>query len=282
MAEAPDIHVLAAVTPATVSRYQTILASDPQIKLNLVTHDQDVRNFLARSPRRADVLVLESALGDSFALIQELRHTYPRLMILLVDDGADFGTPGRADDISIDPFGDGDLLRRIKRLAQERQLETLRADSLPPVRSVAKLLRRAGPGPGKQSAAVQAIAELGYDYVAFYALSAGTPPELSLGAQVGPPHLTAAAPLTIAVEGTLPGRVIESGHSRVFGPDDSLAHPFIARGWLAAGACVPVGTSLHFGALLAGHSSPHAIAEQHVKLLELIGAQLANALAKQA
>ncbi|MCC6800707.1 MAG: GAF domain-containing protein [Anaerolineae bacterium] len=281
MSELPEIHVLAAVTPAALSRYRQTLAPDPQIKLSLVTDERDIRVFLAQTRPRADLLVLDGALCDSYSLINELRQTYPRLLILLVDDGADFSTPGRADDVSIRPFEDGDLLRRIKRLAQERQLETLRADSLPPVRTVAQQLRRAGPGHGKQKAAVNAIAELGYDYVAYYALGPSAPPELALSAQAGLPQLTDAAPHTLPVEGTVFGWVAESGQSRVVGAGESADHRFVERGWLAAGVCVPVGTSLRFGVLFAGRADAHPITEQHVKLLELIGAQLAHALAKQ-
>ncbi|HMM27453.1 MAG: GAF domain-containing protein [Chloroflexota bacterium] len=281
MSESPKIHVLAAVTPATLSRYRQTLAPDPQIKLSLVTDERDICAFLAQPHTRADLLVLDSTLCDSYALINDLRQTYPRLLILLVDDGADFSTPGRADDVSIQPFEEGDLLRRIKRLAQERQLETLRADSLPPVRTVAQQLRRAGPGHGKQQAAVNAIAELGYDYVAYYALASPAPPELTLGAQAGPPQLTDTAPHTLPVDGTVFGWVAESGQSRVIGSGESAGHRFVERGWLTAGVCVPVGTSLRFGVLFAGRANAPAITEQHVKLLELIGAQLAHALAKQ-
>jgi len=47
MAEAPHIHVLAAVAPATLSRYREVLSRDPLIRLSLVTEQADVRAFLA-------------------------------------------------------------------------------------------------------------------------------------------------------------------------------------------------------------------------------------------
>lgn len=281
MTDSTKIHVLAAVPPATLSRYRQLLSRDEQIKLSIVTQDQDARAFLKQSQQRADVLVLDSALCDAYALINELRQSYPRLMILLVDSEADFSTAGRADDVTTRPFEDGDLLRRIKRLAQERQLETVRADMLPPVRTVAKQLRRAGSSHAKQIAVVDAIAEMGYDYVAFYRLLPVTPPTLSLAAQTGPPQLSDIAPPSLPVEGTLPGWVAESGQSRVVSAAERPSHPLIERGLVAAGACVPVGTSLRFGVLFACRTEARAIAEQHVKLLELIGAQLANALARE-
>jgi len=280
MTESSLIHVLAAVTPAALSRYRTVLSQDAQIKLSLVTHDHDARAFLTQSQQCADVLVLDSALCDAYALINELRQSYPRLMILLVDAEADFSTAGRADDVTTQPFEDGDLVRRIKRLAQERQLETLRADMLPPVRSIAKDLRRAGSSHAKQSAVVNAIAEMGYDYVAFYQLLPTSPPSLSLASQVGPPQLGDMAPASVPVGNTLLGWVAESGQSRVVGLGDTPNHLFIERGLLASGACIPVGKSLHFGVLFVCRAEPRAISEHHVKLLELIGAQLANALAR--
>jgi len=281
MAEAPHIHVLAAVAPATLSRYREVLSRDPLIRLSLVTEQADVRAFLAQSQRRADILVLDHALCDAYALITELRQTFPRLLILLVDEGADFSTPGRADDVSINPFENDDLLKRIKRLAEERQLETLRTDAFPAVRTIAQQLRRAGAAPGKQKAAVEAVAAMGYDYVAYYALVPTTPPTLSLSSQAGPPHLTGSAPPSIAMDGSLLGWVAESGQSRVVGPADTPNHPLIAQGHLAAGAAVPVGTNLRFGVLLACRAQEHSITGQHVMVLELVSAQLANALAKQ-
>jgi len=281
MTESPKIHVLAAVPPAALSRYREVLSLDEQLRLSLVTLEQDARAFLKQSQPRADVLVLDSRLCDAYALISELRQSYPRLMILLVDAEADFSTAGRADDVTTQPFENGDLVRRIKRLAQERQLETVRADMLPPVRTVAKELRRAGSSHAKQTAAVKAIAEMGYDYVAFYQLLPMTPPALSLAAQAGPPQLTDMAPTSVSLEGTLLGWVAESGQSRVVSAADRPCHPFIERGLLAAGACTPVGISLRFGVLFACRAEAHSIAEQHVKLLELIGAQLANALARE-
>lgn len=281
MTALPRIHVLAAVPSAALSDYRQALSQDEQITLSLVTQDHEARAFLKQSQQRAEVLVLDSRLCDAYALISELRQSYPRLIILLVDAEADFSTAGRADDVTTRPFENGDLVRRIKRLAQERQLETVRADMLPPVRSVAKELRRAGSSHAKQLAVVNAIAEMGYDYVAFYRLLPVTPPALSLAAQSGPPQLSEMAPTSLSIEGTLPGWVAESGQSRVVSAADRPCHPFIERGLLAAGACVPVGTSLRFGVLFACRAEAHTITEQHVKLLELIGAQLANALAHE-
>jgi GAF domain-containing protein len=225
---------------------------------------------------------VDHGLGGVFEFIRELRNAYPRLLILLVDEEADFGTPGYADEVSVEPFHNDDLLRRIKRLTEERMVETLRADALPPVRAFAKALRRAGPGPAKQQAAVEAILELGYDFVAFYNLTPTTPPELTLGAQVGAQAVMAMAPQKQDYDGSLVGWVAQNGQSRVVGPNDDPNHPFVKQGRFGAGACIPVGTTLRFGVILACRDQPDAISQQNVLMLELVSAQLASALAKQA
>ena len=225
--------------------------------------------------------MLDKRLDGTFDFIKELRQTYPRLLIVLVDQEADFGMPGQADEISVDPFSNDDLLRRIKRLNEERSLETLRADALPPVRSFAKMLRKAGSSQSKMKAAVEAIQNLGYDYVAYYALTPSDPPSLRLQAQVGSRELTTIAPQQQAPDSTLIGWVAQNGQSRTVGPEDRPNHPFIRQQRLQAGACVPVGMTLRFGVILACREQPNAITQQNVLLLELVAAQLASALAQQ-
>ncbi|NLX09053.1 MAG: GAF domain-containing protein [Chloroflexi bacterium] len=282
MSHDSPIHVLAAVRFSTLVRYRDHLARDPQIKLTLVTSESETRETLADPQQRTDVVVLDQALCDVFSLIRELRQTYPRLLIVLVDEEADFSIPGQADEVSVSPFEDNDLLKRIKRLTEERRLETLRADTLPPVRQFAKSLRRTVPGQSKQSTAVEAIKELGYDYVVFYSLTPTTPPEMTLNAQVGPRAVTAIAPQKQDGEKSLVGWVYQNGQSRIVGPDDEPNHPFIKQGRFGTGVCVPVGTSLRFGVILACREQPNAITQQNVLMLELVCAQLASALVKQA
>jgi GAF domain-containing protein len=282
MTEGSTIHVLAAVCLPSIVRFRENLSKDPQIKAHIVTNEAEARNKLADSQTHTDVFVVDNSLGNVFELIQELRQTYPRLLILLVDEEADFGMPGHADEVSVDPFKDDDLLKRIKRLTEERRLETLRADALPPVRLFAKSLRRAGPGRSKQQAAVEAIQELGYDYVAFYGVLPTTPPEMRLSAQVGSKAVTVVAPQQQDYENSLVGWVAQNGQSRIVGPDDDPNHPFVQQQRFGAGACVPVGTSLRLGVILACREKPNAITQQNVLMLELVSAQLASALAREA
>lgn len=279
MADGSQIHVLAAIQLQSIVQFRDSLSKDPQLKITLVTSAEEGRAVLADPQKRTDVFVVDNGLGDVYNLLRDLRQTYPRLLIILVDQEADFGMPGQADDVSTAPFENDDLLKRIKRLNEERSLETLRADALPPVRQFAKSLRRTGQS--KPQSAVEAIQELGYDYVAFYNIVPTTPPELRLSAQVGPSNLSAMAPQQQDYETSLVGWVAENGQSRIIGPDDTPNHPFIRQQRFGSGACVPVGSNLRFGVILACREQPDAITQQNVMMLELVSAQLASALAKQ-
>ncbi len=282
MVNSSTIQVLAAVPIRSLVEYRKNLNQDPQLAVTIVTNEHDARATLADSQKKIDVFVIDNALGDAFDLIKELRQTYPRLLIILVDQEADFGMPGQADEVSVDPFDQDDLLKRIKRLTEERSLQTLRADTLPPVRKFAKSLRRASPGVSKAQTAVEAIAELGYDYVAFYRVMPTTPPELRLSAQVGPDAITDLAPQQQDYDGSLVGWVAENGQSRIVNAVDQPNHPFVKQQRFGSGACVPVGNTMRFGVIFACREQPNAITQQNIMLLELVSAQLASALAKQA
>jgi DNA-binding NarL/FixJ family response regulator len=278
--EASNIYVLAAVRLPSIARFRENLTKDAKLKATVVTSEQDAREILANPEKRTDVFVVDNGLGNVYELIKELRQTYPRLLILMVDEDADFGMPGRADDVSTEPFKDDDLVKKIKRLAEERRLETLRADALPPVRNFAKSLRKAGKGLGKQQAAVEAVRELGYDYVAFYAIAPADPPSLSLAAQVGPNAITSQVPVRSDYSGLL-GWVAQNGQSRIVGPTDTPNHTLIEKGKYSAAVCVPVGSTMRFGVMLACREQPGTITQQNVLMLELVCAQLASALAKE-
>jgi len=274
------INVLAAVRLPSVARYRENLSKDSKLKVTVVTSIPSAREILANPDKQTDVFVVDNGLGDVFELVKELRAAYPRLLILLVDEEADFGMPGRADDVSTDPFREDDLIKKIKRLAEERQLETLRADALPPVRTFAKSLRKAGKGLGKQQAAIEAVKQLGYDYVAFYALAPTDPPSLSLAAQLGPNNITGMMPVRSDYSGLL-GWVAQNGQSKIVGFGDEPNHTLIEKGRFGAAACVPVGTTLRFGVVLACREQPGSIKADNVLMLELVCAQLASALAKE-
>jgi hypothetical protein len=264
-----------------VARYRENLSKDQKLKITVVTSEASAREILATPGSQIEVLVIDNAITNVFDLVKELRQTYPRLMILVVDEEADFGTPGRADDISTEPFKDDDLIKKIKRLSEERGLETLRADALPSVRNFAKLLSKASKSVGKQQAAVDAIKELGYDYVAYYSVATTTPPSLTLATQLGAEQITVIAPNRLDYNNTLPGLVAQVGQSRIASPEEKPNFQLVEKGKFGAVACVPVGSTLRFGVLVACREQSGSIKMDSVLMLELIAAQLASALAKE-
>jgi len=279
--DAATIFVLAAVRLPSVARFREALAKDGKLKATVVTSEQSARDFLTDADKHTDVLVVDNGLGTVYEMVKELRQRYPRLFIVLVDEEADFGMPGRADEVSTDPFNNDELVKKIKRLVQERRLETLHADALPPVRMFAKSLRKAGKGLSKQQAAVDAVKELGYDYVSLYTVAPTEPPSLSLAAQVGPNAIQSLVPMRTDYNGVL-GWVVQNGRSRIIGTGDEPSHVLIEKGKFAAAACVPVGTTLRFGAFLACREQANSITMEGVLMLELVAHQLASALAKEA
>ena len=236
------IDVLVAVRREDASRYYKNMAAYPELRIQIVSSTADAAAVLADQNKHVDILVIDNQLGGVFGFINELRLTYPRLLIVLVDEAADFALPGEADEISTDPFTNDDILRRITRLMSDRKLETLRADSLPAVREFAKRLRQAVGESGKHEAAVAACMDLGYQYVAFYRLEDTDPTRLTLRAQRGPAALQAAAPRQAAPDDLITW-VAQNGQSRIASPTDESNQPtlkLIQDGKVGAAACVPV------------------------------------------
>lgn len=278
------VDVLAVVRREDASRYYKNLSAYPDLQVQIVSSHAAAAAALADQNKHTDILVVDNQLGSVFDFINELRLTYPRLLIVLVDEAADFALPGEADEISIDPFANDDLLRRITRLMSDRKLETLRADSLPAVREFAKHLRQASGEGGKQQAAVTACIDLGYHYVGFYRLEELEPLTLTLRAQEGPATVQAAAPRR-ADPGDLIAWVAQNGQSRSAGPTDEPGQPSLAlvrHGRLGAAACVPVVFSGNrYGVLVACREQPGSITQENVLMLELVSAQLAAAISKE-
>ena len=269
MSQAYELNILAAVKESETERFRDGLQKEVSFNVSLVNSIASAREVLDAPARQTDVFIIDNSLGDTYELIQEIRHSYPRLIIILVDEEADFALPGRADDVSTVPFENNDLITRIKRLNEDRRLQTLRADALPPVRSFAKSLLKAGKGTSKQQAAVEAVKELGYDYVGFYAITRTDTEELTLAAQVGPEDAIQDAPKKPNFQTSLMGWVAQNGQSRTVSPEDDLNHPFVTAMKFRAAACVPVGTALRFGVLVACRQEAETISQEHVMMLEL-------------
>jgi hypothetical protein len=275
------INVLVAVELASTLRYRENLSTESVFNLNFVPNFEKMFEVLS-SIKPTDVVIVDNALGDVFEIVDKLRQDYPRLLIITVDEEADFSLPGQADDVSNDPFRNDDLIKKIKRLIEDRRLATLSADSLPSVRSFAKTLMRAKGGNAKTQAAISAIHDLGYDYVAFFSITPTDPPIVNVTAQAGDNSVTSSAPKKLDYEKSIIGVVAESGESRVVSPEDSPNHPFVSRGRFGAGVGVPVGNNMQFGVVFACRDQPGTISQEDVLMLELVSAQLASALARDA
>lgn len=275
------IDVLVTVRREDASRYHKNLSTQSDFALQIISDKSDTFNILADPDQHIDVLVIDNQLGEVLDFITELRHSYPRLIIILVDEQADFALPGEADMISTAPFENDDLIRRITRLMSDRQLETLRADSLPAVRDFAKRLRQANGEYGKQQEAVSACIDLNYDYVAFYRLENPDPLQVILKAQAGPRDVQTVAPRQANPDDIMTW-VAKNRQSRIAGPSDSPNHPFITRNLFGAVACVPVAFSgNYYGVLVAFRETAASIEQEQVLMLELVSAQLAAAVSHE-
>ncbi|RMG89938.1 MAG: GAF domain-containing protein [Chloroflexi bacterium] len=275
------INLLVAVPPEKTQRYTQNLANADQITLRIATSHKDVHNLLAMRDQPTDVLAVDNSLGDTYAMISELRQTYPRLLIVLIDEDADFGLPGKADDLTTTPFQDDDLVKRVKKLMSARMTETLRSDSLPAIRDFSRALRGAVGLGGKQQAAVDSAQSLGYDYVGYYHITNKDTLELQLRAQAGPRPIQAVAPKK-ATSDDLMTWVVQSRQSRIANYGDALNHPLVAKGRLGAVAAIPVMfDSRIFGVLVACRDRPESITQENVMMLELICSQFAAAMIKE-
>lgn len=276
-----SVDVLVAVRREQASRYHKDLSSYKDFRIQIVSDTRDAMEILMDRDKHVDVLVLDSGLGYAYEFISELRHSYPRLFIVLVDEEADFGTPGQADEISTEPFTNNDLIRRITRLMSDRQLETLRADSLPAVRQFAKELRMAPGETGKQQATVTACVDLGFSYVAFYRIENGGSLTGTLKAQDGSKALQPLAPKTSSPDDLITW-VAQNGQSRIAQGQEAPNYPLVTSGKLGAVLCVPVTLSAtRYGVLVAGRDEPGSITQENVLMLELVAAQLAAAVSKE-
>lgn len=274
-------NILVTVRREHASRFYKNLAVYKDMHTELVTEVRDAVDMLADRDKHIDVFVIDNNLGGVYDLVSDLRQTYPRLLIVLVDEEADFGMPGLADDITTAPFDNDDLKKRILRLMSDRRQETLRADSLPAVRTFAKALQKASGLGGKEQAAAEASKDLGYDYVAYYRLSSPDPIKLALTAQVGANAIKAVAPKEAQADDLMMW-VFQSGQSRIVSPSDQPNHLLVARGRLGAAACVPATFSgKKYGVLVAAREMPNSINQEHVMMLELVSAQLAAAVSKE-
>jgi hypothetical protein len=272
-----SIDLLIVVRREHAQRYFQNLSGIKEFRVRLVTNPAEAR--VMAEERHVDVIVLDNALDGAFDLIQHFRKSKPSLLIISVDEEADFAIPGFADDVTTTPFRENDLSRRIQRLMSDRRLETVRSDSMPPVREVAQKLRRASGEIGKLETILATCRELNFDYAAIYRQESLDPLRVVLRAQDGLKALHPAAPKE-ATPGDMLAHVATTGQSRIAKQGDTIAHPFVNRGRLATAACVPIGSTTRYGVLLAARERPDSITAQDMMMLELLGAQLSAVITR--
>lgn len=272
-----SIDLLIVVRREHAQRYFQNLSSVKEFRVRLVTDPAEARTIVTE--RHVDVIVLDNTLEGAFDLIQYFRKTKPSLLIISVDEEADFAIPGFADDITTTPFRNDDLSRRIQRLMSDRRLETVRSDSMPPVREVAQKLRRAAGEIGKLETILTTCRELNFDYAAIYRLESVEPLRVVLRAQDGLKPLHPAAPKE-ASPGDMLSHVATTGQSRIAIQGDTISHPFVNRGRLGAAVCVSIGSTNRYGVLLAARERPGSINAQDMMMLELLGAQLSAVITR--
>lgn len=225
-------------------------------------HAQVISSIEQSFPKIAEndpqILIIDQSLDGAFAYINSFRQQHPKISIIIVDEDADFALPGAADDITTTPFKEGDLLRRIRRLLANRQMETLRADAMPPVRELNKRLRNAVGEHAKAHEAVSACLELGYVYAALYRLNLRDPIQVNLIAQDGEDKAQQLAPLQ-ADDTQAVGWVAKTGQSRLLRVEDTPGHPLISSEYVSEAAVVPVGVTNRYGTLFAAKASGDTI-----------------------
>lgn len=271
-------NLLVTVREENLERYRQSFAAYLDVRVTLVTALPETLARLSKRDQQIDALVLDNGLEGVYNVISELRPVHPRLLIILVDEDADFAMPGQADDISTNPFTDDDLMRRINRHLSDRRLETLRADLMPPVRDFAKRLRKAVGESEKQEAAVSACRDLGYDYVAFYHIESLDPLKITRKSHDSAIPLKMDVPSQASPD-DLMSWVAKTGQSRAATTGDEPNHPLVRAGRFGAVACTPVGTTSRYGVMVACCDTP--VTQQQIMMLELVSAQLAAMIAKE-
>lgn len=268
--------LLVAVRREHASRYYTGLTSAGDYAIDIVSDGVSVLERLADQKRAFDVLVLDHGLQGAHELLLTLRRDHNSLLVILVDEEADFVVPGYADDISTEPFTENDLIRRIDRLMADRRLETISVSVPPIVRSFAKQLRKATGETGKHRAALSVCRELGFDYCAFY-----RPGENDrfgvLIAQDGPELLLANAPQH-STTGDIVTAVLHNAETQSITAETPDLHPLLKDGSLTELVCAPVGSGARYGVIVAGIAQPGALGSEQIMMLDLICAQLAAVL----
>lgn len=270
--------VLLVLNPALHERSQAALSSLEGWQLTFL-HTLDDASARLTEPTAPDMLVIDKSIDGAYDWLSALRVRMPRLLMMLIDEGADFAMPGAADDVTTAPFENDDLARRIQRLIGDRKMETLRADAMPPVRDLGQRMRKAGSESGIVQAAIGVVADLGYSDAAVFKLDESRGNALVLVTHQGAADVRAALPSPVPA-GHVLARSAQSGQLELLTAQKHESFGLVERGRLHAAAIIPVGLARRYGVLLAARDDAGDIPARDVLMLELIAAQLGSYLAR--
>jgi hypothetical protein len=276
-----EITILVAATEDRIDRYRQNLIAETDLRVKTVCAPQETLDLL-HEDKTIDIFILDSEFhSEVHYFMGNVRQKFPRLLMIYVDEGADFGTRGHADDISTDPFQNSELVHKIKYLVSERRTETIQASSVPAIRDIYRRMRSATGAEGKRREATRACLDLGFEYAAFYRLEGESPVNLTLQTQEGIQGLKAVAPRN-ADPDDLMAWVAEHNETKIAKQADTINYRLVAKGRLGAAICTPVFFEhSHYGVLIACSERPDGISQDNIMLTELIAAQLASALSTE-
>lgn len=276
------IQVLAAIPREQAARYYTSLSASGQYELTLTSDSRDTLDLLEDRGRHFDALVLDSRLAEVDSLLDDVQFNLPRMIVVLVDETGDSPLRERLrpDHVSSAPFLDDDLERRIARLLSDSQLETMPANTMLPVRELARKLRTEEEPGDRFRVAVEACRGLGYHYTAFYRVEQQEPPLLELAAQQGADGFSDLVPASADGQSVI-ARVAMTGECLILASGHPEGYAPLAEGVLSSVAMVPAGRAACFGVLIAARTEPNAINTENLGVLELVAAQLAAAIARE-
>ena len=272
------VSVLLAIPESKRATYYEGLSDDPSLSIHTV-HTAESLFEEVRTIEPLDLLIIDSLLDPrTHQIVGDIRRTRPRLIMILIDQSADFGTRGHADALSTDPFQNNELLRVIRRLLNERNTETLQSSAMPAIRDIYRRMRSAVGVAGKRQEAAQCCLEVGFVYAAYYEVVNDDPFHLDLQTQAGPQSLKASAPRSADINGLI-GWSAANNQTRIAQAGDTLSHRFITHGRVSSAIAIPVASDHQlYGALIACADAGVTISQDRVMLVELISAQLAAAL----
>lgn len=269
-----NARILATIREDKIERYRAEL---DDLSLSFTATTDHLLDMLSESDISGTLAVVDHELDLANTFVPQLREKYPALCIIIVDEDADFGTPGHADDLSCDPFRKDELKNKINRLLSgETSAPVIET---PSVRTTGHIPRSATRKPAERiGIALKAMQEMGFDYAAYYFIDQNDPSAIMLLTQRGPTAVNAIAPES-GDSDDLIGYVAYHQESRIAGPLDTPTHPLVARGRLGAVVCIPVTyEETRFGVLVACNDRPGSIRQDSLPQLEMVATQLAASL----